>query len=53
MTNFECIVRKQVEAGDHITFFKEIVMAYQNEKAVNRIYNFSGDGVFAPAVKTR
>ncbi|MFW6270501.1 MAG: flavin reductase [Bacillota bacterium] len=50
VANFECIVRKKVESGDHTTFFGEIVAAHQTEKELNRIYNF-GEGIFVPAVR--
>ncbi len=50
IANFECTVEKQVEAGDHTTFFGEIVAAHKNKENLERLYNF-GDGVFAPAAK--
>jgi flavin reductase (DIM6/NTAB) family NADH-FMN oxidoreductase RutF len=38
--NLECVLRMEVETGDHITFVGEVVAAHLDEEAGKRLMNF-------------
>ena len=38
VANFECVLRKELETGDHAIFVGEIVAAHVNEQPLRRLY---------------
>ena len=51
--NLECVLHKEVETGDHITFVGEVVAAHLDEDAGGRLMNFGARWACAQEVRER